>query len=316
VGVQFHATWSNYSDSDRQAILDKMVAAGATWVRIDMGWASFENSAQGQIENWYVNLADTAVNEARARGLHVLVTLFQTPNWADGGAGTSAPPTNPADYARFAQWAAQHFQGRVEAWEVWNEPNMTDFWTGSATQYAQLLKDAYPAIKAGDPQTQVVLGAPAFNDSNWIGALYQAGIHGSFDVMATHPYEGYANAPPETADDGTRGTLTHIVAVHNLMVANGDASKPIWFTEFGWSSHTTASGAPNWQWGVTDAQQGDYFVRTLRWIATNAPYVTKVFWYTDRNEQSGDLQNDNYGLLNYDLTVKLAYTTISNYLHS
>jgi hypothetical protein len=134
--------------------------------------------------------------------------------------------------------------------------------------------------------------------------------------MATHPYQGFANAPPETPDDGTRGSFTHITAVHDLMIANGDADKPVWFTEFGWSNHPTPAGTPNWQWGVTDAQQGDYLIRSLRWVATNAPYVTNVFWYTERNQTSGSAHLDNYGLLTSGLEPKPVYRALASYLAS
>jgi len=314
VGSQFHATWSNYSAQDRATILDKLAAAGVEWVRIDVGWASYEFHGAGQIESWYTNRVDAAVNEANARGLKVLLTPWMTPAWANGGAGTSAPPTDPADYARFLTWLAEHHQGRVQAYEVWNEPNLNYFWKGSAAQYASLLTAAYPALKAGDPAAQVVLGGPAYNDSAWVANQYQLGIQGSFDIMATHPYQGFADAAPETADDGTRGSFTHVTAVRDVMVANGDAAKPIWFTEFGWSDHATPAGTPNWQWGVTAAQQGDYLIRSLRWVATNAPYVTQVFWYNERNQTSGDAHLDNYGLLTADLGEKPVYQALRDYL--
>jgi cell division septation protein DedD len=314
VGVQFHATWSSYTDAQRTAVLDKLQAAGVKWVRVDAGWASIEPAGPGQVNQWYVDLLDRVVDQARARGINVLLTLWLTPGWANGGAGTIAPPGNVADYARVAGWAAAHFKGRVGAWEIWNEPNMSGFWSGSVAQYVSLLKVAYPAIKAADPSAQVVLGGPSENDTTWLAAAYAAGMQGSFDVMATHPYMGVADAPPETPDDGTIYTLSHVSAVRSLMVQNGDASKPIWFTELGWSTHDNWSGVPNWDRGVTLSQQADYVVRTLKYVQSNYPYVTNVFWYEERNDTSGNVQLDNYGLLYNDLTPKPAFTALQSYL--
>lgn len=313
VGVQFHATWSSYTDAQRTEVLDKMAAAGVKWVRIDLGWASLQET-RGSYSQWYVDLVDRTVDAARARGIHVLGTLWMTPAWANGGAGTSAPPTSSADYASALGWAAKHWQGRIDAWEVWNEPNLTDFWSGSTAQYVQLLRAAYPAVKANDPGALVVLGGPSENDTNWLAAAYAAGMHGSFDVMSTHPYMGMADAAPEQPDDGSIWTISHVGAVHNLMVQNGDGSKPIWFTEFGWSSHDNWAGVENWNRGVTAAEQGDYFVRAVKYVAANYPYVTNVFWYEERNNTSGNVQLDNYGLLNHDLTPKPAYDAIKTYL--
>jgi len=314
VGAQFHAMWTSYSNRDRIRILDELAGAGVEWVRIDMGWENFELHRPGQIEASYRKVADLAVDQARARGIKVLATLWLSPRWANGTKNERVPPKDPQDYARFARWAARHFRGRVDAWEVWNEPNLSESFGGDAEAYAELLKAAYPAFKQGDPSAKVVIGAPAYNDTDWLSVLYSDGIKGSFDVMATHPYQGFSDAPPEAPDDGTRGTLAHIAAVRALMTAHDDADKQVWFTEFGWSSHRTEDGAENWQRGVSDAQQADYFVRTLRWVATNAPYVTTVFWYTDRNQASGNVHLDNFGLLTHDLDEKPVFETLRDYL--
>src|SRR2546423_9427331 len=102
VGVQFHATWSAYTDAQRTAVLDRMQAAGVKWVRVDVGWASLQGAGAGSYSQWYVDLLDRIVDQARARGINVLLTLLMTPGWANGGAGTSAPPSNVADYANAA----------------------------------------------------------------------------------------------------------------------------------------------------------------------------------------------------------------------
>jgi hypothetical protein len=315
LGVQVHAAWSTMTPSQLNTIYGDLAAAGVQWVRIDLGWASFEGSGPGQISSSYTQIADNAVNSARTHGLQVLAMLWSSPGWANGGQGTNVAPTNPSDYANFARWAAQHFAGRVAAWEVWNEENNPSIWAGTdPAAYTALAKAAYPAIKAGDPSTTVVLGGTSYNDTAYLSALYTDGIRGSFDVLSTHPYQGVANAAPETPDNGTEWTLAHVGAVHGVMVANGDGNKPIWFTEFGWSNHTNAAGTPNWQLGVTDPQQGDYLVRTLRWLASNAPYVTRAFWYEAVDETNTDIQNANYGLLTSGLTPKVVDTTVSGYL--
>ena len=320
VGVQFHGMWSDYTDAQRAQVLDDLAAAHVGWVRLDVSWAMLQPDGPNSYSTWGVGFVDSVVNAAAARGLKVLVTLWLTPAWANGGAGERVLPTDPADYARVATWAAAHFAGRVQAWEVWNEPNQSYFMSGaSPSAYTRLLQAAYPAFHAGDPGTSVVFGGPAYNDTDWIAKAYAAGAHGSFDVMATHPYMGIADQAPETPDDGTMWTLTHVAAVHALMAANGDGDKPVWFTEFGWSSHANdtvdlTSGADNWLRGVTEAQQADYLVRTIKLVQSSFPYVTNLFWYTERNVTTSNLQNANYGLLTHDLQPKPAYTALKDYL--
>src|SRR5205823_709497 len=68
----------------------------------------------------------------------------------------------------------------------------------------------------------------------------------------------------------------------------------------------------NWDKGVTETSQADYLVRTYRFLATTFPYVTNAFWYTERDRHDGSVQNDNYGLLRYDLTEKPAYQAVKD----
>ena len=184
----------------------------------------------------------TTVDAARARGLKVLLTPWTTPAWANADAGVRNPPSDPESFARFLTWLSGSLRGKVAAYEIWNEPNLADFWGGDVSQYAALLRASYPAVKAGDPNALVVLGGPSHNDTTWIDSLYQQGVQGSFDVMATHPYQGIANAVPETPDDGTKYTLAHVTAVRDLMVVNGDGAKPAAVCSRAFLPHRRGSG--------------------------------------------------------------------------
>ncbi|MGH9158079.1 MAG: cellulase family glycosylhydrolase [Acidimicrobiales bacterium] len=314
VGVQFHAMWEDYDVATRTAVFDKLAAAKVGWVRVDLGWSSFEERGRGVLSQWYVDRADAVVDQAAARGIKVLGMLWATPGWANGGGGSAVPPSDPGDYARFARWAAEHFRGRVSAWEVWNEPNDRYFWAADAARYAALVRAAYPSFKAGDPAALVVAGSTVHNDDGWLAAAYDAGMGGFFDVLSTHPYMAPTNAPPDLADDGTIWRMDHVRAVRALMVARGDGAKPIWFTEFGWSSHANLPGMPNWKLGVTESEQADYLVKALAQMAGQYPYVTNAFWYNERSKATGDPQEDNLGLLRRDLTEKPAYQALRSAL--
>jgi polysaccharide biosynthesis protein PslG len=316
IGAQFHCTWSFYSNSARTAVLDKLAAAGVRWARIDVSWAGMEDQGKGARNAWYIGMVDFCVDEARKRGIQVLVTLWLTPGWANGGRGERTPPANPRDYADFAAWAASHWRGRVAAWEVWNEPDpWQSFWQGTTPEYVSLLKAAYPAFKSGDPGATVVLGGPSSNDDAWIRQVYSLGAKGSFDALATHPYQGIADAPPEHPDDGNRWWFTHLPAVRNVMVAYGDGDKPIWFTEMGWSAHSDWSGVPNWQRGVTPEEQANFFIRSIEYTKRNYPYVPVMFWYKERANPSGsDVHLEGYGLLDAGLGERPVLGALRDYL--
>jgi polysaccharide biosynthesis protein PslG len=315
LGVQFHCNWAFYTNADRMAVLDKLKAAGVGWVRIDAAWSGIEAAHKGDRNPWYIRMVDFCVKEAHKRGIKVLVTLWMTPGWANGGASTRVPPANPQDYADFARWAAMRWRGRVSAWEVWNEPDpWQSFFRGNLPQYVNLLKAAYPAFKAGDPNALVLLGGPSSNDDRWVDQVYALGAKGSFDVLATHPYQGIADAPPESADDGNRWWFTHLPAVRKVMLRHGDGAKPIWFTEFGWSAHVDRPGIANWQRGVTPEQQGDYLVRAMRYTRAHYPYVPVMFWYKERARASGDAHQEGYALLNSNLSERPVYKALKNFL--
>jgi hypothetical protein len=99
------------------------------------------------------------------------------------------------------------------------------------------------------------------------------------------------------------------------MASYGDAAKPIWFTEFGWSAHANWSVIENWQRGVTPEQQGDYFIRAIQYTAANYPNVPVMFWYKERAQPgSANVHEEGYALLNDDMTERPVYTRLKSYL--
>jgi hypothetical protein len=313
VGANFHGMWSVYSDAQRATILDGLKAAGVDSVRLDVSWAMLQPTGPATYDAWGTSFVDRVIAMANARGIKPLVMLWMTPGWANGNAGDRALPTNPADYARVAQWSAARWNGKVVGWEVWNEPNSQSFMVGAdPVAYTRLLKAAYPAFKAGSPTTPVITGGVEYNDTNWLTRMYAAGAKGSFDAIATHPYMGMADADPGLRDDGTMWTFTHAAAVHQLMVANGDGAKKLWFTEYGWSTHATAAGSPNWNRGVTEATQSAYVVKAATIVDSTMPYVARMYLYSERDTSTGNLQYDSYGIYRTDFSAKPVLTGIRN----
>ena len=317
IGTQFHAMWTGYTDAQRIDVLDKLRARGVTTVRIDVSWAMLQPSRATAYDAWGTSFVDRVIAMCNERAITPLITLWLTPRWANANAGEHVLPTNVADYARVATWAAARWTNKVAGWEVWNEQNSPDFLVGaSPVAYTNLLKAAYPAFHAGYAATTVVFGGVQYNDDKWIAKAYAAGAKGYFDVMATHPYMGVANQSPNTADDGTLWTLKHAVAVRNLMVANGDGAKSLWFTEFGWSTHANPPNTPNYALGVSEAVQAQFFTDTIALIRATMPYVGKVYWYTERDSAAeGTVQNSNYGLLRDDQTPKPVMTAVNAATH-
>ncbi|HYU57373.1 MAG TPA: cellulase family glycosylhydrolase [Actinomycetota bacterium] len=336
VGVNTHLLRDDTRNATRCALLDRLTAAGVTWLRLDLRWseaqprdpASGDRFADSLDRGRLARLGST-VDAARARGLRVLVVVFATPQWASGGPVESAgPPLDAAGYGRFLGFLASRYRGRVDAWQVWNEPNESTFFDADgeasfsavdAAAYATLLRRAAPAVRRGDPDALVVLGGPSYNNVPWLELIYAQGVRGLFDVMAVQPYSIPSCRAPEV-DDGSIYVLPAVSRVRALMERVGDGALPIWFTEFGWSSHANPPLAPDYRLGVPEQAQGDYLVRTLVLLRERYPYVEAAFWYRDRDavidgqDPTEAAHLGGFGLLRRDLAAKPAYRTLRAYL--
>jgi polysaccharide biosynthesis protein PslG len=307
VGAQVHPLWS---DADAYPKIDQLLAAaGASWVRIDVGWDRVE-PARGRFSDDEVAAVGRAVDDANRNGLRVLVTFWASPGWANGGRPANIPPSDPGDYSSAVAHLAADLAGRVAAWEVWNEPNVSQFFSGSAASYAAILRAAGPAIRNADPRATVVLGGPSTNDTTWLAKLYAAGIAGAYDAVAVHPYPSPSDEPPTLADDGSRHRFSHLAAFRRVMVANGDADVPLWITEVGWSTGQSAD-REDWNRGVTPAVQAADLTATLEIVAKCYPFVEVVIWYNARDRADGSPRDRGFGLLTRGLDQKPSYTAFT-----
>jgi hypothetical protein len=303
----------------RGDVLDKMKAAGITWVRMDMSWGQAENSGKGSRNMSYLDLLTRCIDMSRLRGMQVMVMVSGTPGWANGNAGGSKPPTNASDYGDFLGWLATTYRGKVGAWQLWNELNNTLFWNGTPAQYVGLLGAAYPKIKAADSSALAVLGGIMWQDAPYLQSLYAAGAKDKFDVVATHGYNWIASKGPEyvPADTSQIQWFTHAPAIHDVMVANNDADAQFWFSEVGWSTHSnTGFDLANnpWAEGVDEATQADFSVRAINYARTNYPWLGVMFFYKERsfpdNGTWQSIQAEGYGILNTTGTPRQVYTAL------
>ena len=89
------------------------------------------------------------------------------------------------------------------------------------------------------------------------------------------------------------------------MVANGDASKKIWITEFG-----TPTNGPDPNWYVSEASQTQMMIDAFTLYRTY-PWAGPFFWYTFEDGSTSTSSNENFfGLVRADGSEKPAYTTL------
>ncbi|HEV7419357.1 MAG TPA: hypothetical protein VGO30_05885 [Mycobacterium sp.] len=290
-------TWLGAGDVNRE--LDAVAKTSATWLRVLVPWTNIE-TAKGQYD-W--GQLDVVINAAAARNLRVLGVIAFSPDWArPPGTYFTTPPDNVSDYADFATAVVKRYGSRVSNWQLWNEPNLPLFFGGSphnAPRYTDMVKAAYPAIKAVQPSSTVVLAGmsrlpgdespPAFLEK-----MYAAGAKGSFDAAAAHPYvfpSGLAANPENGWSD--------VGALHDVMAGNGDGGKKIWMTELG--APTCDCGD-----GVSPQDQAKQITDVLAAAAATG-YSGPAFIYSIRDTDTsnrGDRESNFGALLTSDWQPK------------
>ncbi|GAA2704323.1 hypothetical protein [Actinoplanes palleronii] len=95
----------------------------------------------------------------------VLLILDYSAPWANGNRKPSYFPTGDDAWSDIVDAAVVHFGPKVQAYEVWNEPNITHFGNYGdnsvatrADRYWELTRIAYQRVKARCPQRTVLAG--------------------------------------------------------------------------------------------------------------------------------------------------------------
>lgn len=295
-GAQVFVWWR---EEIRDRDLDLMKEAGFNWIKQAFSWESIEGAGRGQLD-W--SIADKVVTHANERGLKILARLSLDPDVQGFWAGD--PPANGDAFAEYAGALAARYScqpgaiGCIQAYQVWNEPNLAREWGGkrpNPAEYVQFLGKAYRAIKAANPNAIVISAgmAPtgdnsdiAMPDDLFYDQMYQAmggGSNGYFDALGVHG-AGYA-APPEldpaeAASNPRYGgyrffAFRHVEDIRAIMEKYGDGAKKIVLLEFGWTFDPVN---PAYKWHGADAGidmfvQADYLKRAYQYAAANWPWV-------------------------------------------
>ncbi len=294
---------------------------GVGWARLFVDWGVAEPS--DNVPNTaHVNAFAADVAAYQARGIKVLVVITGSPAWASGSASGIGPPRDPAKYAEFAAYMVSQTPA-ADAWELWNEADGNLFWENGpdAPRYAALLRAAYPAIKAVNPAATVVSTGMVGNNFGFLEQLYDNGAGGSFDAVGVHTDTACLIAPPEhfyRERDGRVGrfSFTGYREVHQVMAEHGDGAKPIWMTELGWNTSSTAPGscrdgshAGTKPAGVSEAEQARNVTKAYACLAAD-PFVTVAMWFSLQDIAGRPNYDGHLGLLRADGSAKPAYAAL------
>jgi hypothetical protein len=289
---------------------DRIAAAGADTVRTAMRWYHFqpyrtasdvppsERPRFRDVEGVPTDFShmDALVAAAARRGLTVLPVVHAAPAWAvsrpeqDG-----SRPRDPATFARFmtalvgrygprgSLWAERPDlpQVPIRAWQIWNEPNLTQYWSKQpfARSFLRMLRSASAAVRAADRGATVVLAGLTNKSWRALRSVYRAGGRGQFDAVALHPF---TRKPADV--------VRLIRLARGVMRRYGDRRLPVWITELSWPAAEGKVGRRNRTgFEVTDKMQARNLGVVLRLLARERKRlrIERVVWYTWLSEETG-----------------------------
>jgi hypothetical protein len=288
--------------------VDKVRAAGIAWVRIDVNWVE----VQPQRNQFSWGRVDNVVAAATARGLHVYATLAYAPRWANGNQDIQHPATDSADWKRFCRLAAERYDGQhghsaVTHFGMWNEPDLSQFFSGTAQDYVQrVLIPCAAGVREGNPAAKV-LGPDLAGDGDFLEEVLQS-AGSTLDVITLHNYGSSADdimdkfdgwrwfwEDPNLRDVIQGAGLLHVV--------------PVWLTETGRPTH--ASWSCWFRDTASEAEQAQVYTDLLDQVAQR-DWMDKVFFY---ELVDADLTIAcQWGILYGDLREKEAYRAYASYI--
>lgn len=236
---------------------------------------------------WDWEQADRILDEVERRELRLIARLGQVPDWAqpDGKSiietdgGTDVPPEDRDDWRDYCFAVADRYKGRIVAYQIWNEPNLSREWGNQRPDpaaYVKLLSECSDEIRKADPAAVLISAGLAPTGTNdeiatpddiYLDQMYRNNFQQYIDAVGVHA-TGYA--PPEYGpDDAERDgsgrwfTFRRIEDLRKIMIAYGDEARQMAIMEFG---YTTDPHNPDYAWfAVTEEEQADMLLRAYEY---------------------------------------------------
>ncbi len=214
-------------------------------------------SVQGEGQGWMTRInaanlseeVDKVISEYHDQGLEIVLILAAGAGipHADGIFLTEAEYEMYLEYVGFV---VSHFRGRIDAYEVWNEPGHM-----RPAHYAELVERTVPVIREADPDAKIIIGALQGNWDNgypgygeyqrnsmdlpYLLELIQTGVVDQVDGISWHPYYDVLFQDPYY-----QGYPNMIQGIKDLATAHGFTGE-YYADEIMW----TTVDEPNWDNG-------------------------------------------------------------------
>jgi hypothetical protein len=299
-----------FQQTDPATAIARSARAGANVVRYTVNW-DYVEAKDGQF-NW--NGYDPLYEAALRHGIRPILIPAFAPLWTrpldlSCGAANAEHCHNPPAARYDGAWVDFITQlvkryPRAAAIEVWNEPNLSLFWKQGpdAGRYAQLLDQAYAAIKRVKPTMPVLGGALANSEFGGDGSTpYEAYLNNlldhkpHFDALAIHDYDSAG-----TSDDWFDKTLS---IARSSLDSHDFADTPIWVTEVG---RSTAGEKP-----VSPDEQAARLVEILRKLGERKDIEAGLVHTLLPAPTGPETEEYGYSTLNADGSPKPAYCALA-----
>ena len=195
-----------------------------------VAWPNLE-PRKGQ---WDFSHLDRYISLAESHNVEILLPLGLTPAWASSRPkersgyepGNAAEPRDLSDWREYVREVATRYNGRIHAYEIWNEPNLSDFFSGRPDTMLELARQAYGVLKQVD-KTVLVVSPSATGQAGiaWLERYLKMGGGAYADVIGFHFYVT-PGEPEAMLELGAR--------LRAVLEENHLADKPLWNTEAGW----------------------------------------------------------------------------------
>jgi hypothetical protein len=240
---------------------------------------------------WRFDRLDAHVEAAEAQGASLLYTLGSTPRWASArpnepgpyGPGCAAEPVRLAHWEEYLRRVAERYRGRIQAYELWNEPQFSDyerdrqspgFFTGSVARMIELAQAARRVLDRVDPAA--ILTTPGFvNGPHRLDLFLRSGGASLVQAVAYHFY----------AQDALH-LARQVIDVRVVMQQNGVAGLPLWNTECGVETYGDTEALPEGIHERLSASGAGERVAQLVLMGA-AARLGRFYYYAWDNDRSG-----------------------------
>jgi hypothetical protein len=272
---------------------------GMNPLRITFGWDGIE-TAKGKY-NWefWDDYVKRAVDEY---GLTLVPYICYTPRWNSTGDTTNYWNHTPVDYEEFGTFVealVTRYKDRIKTWELWNEPDIKEFWSGSAEDLARLTKIGARAVRKADPTAKIVLAGLAGHTEFTLALFRDYGISPYVDIVNCHSYfETWSPNPLEAV-------VPYVNRIAGIIRQYGN-NQSLWMAEVGYSTYRKPDGYVSNQYHCTygyehtPAYQAVALWKTLT-LLLSTEKIAAVTWYRIRDLPEGevvigDVNNTHLGL--------------------